>query len=579
MSKSSGPVHVATIRRQHKGREYVTHLLRRSYREAGKVKNETVANISCLPAETVELLRRSLRGECLVGADELFKIERSRPHGHVAAVAAMARKVGLADLLGPACRQRDIAFALIVARACRPGSKLATVRWWADTTLTPDLGILTCDTDDVYAAMDWLVGRQEAIEKELAGRHLVEGGLVLYDLSGSWVEGRCCPLAAYGYSRDRKRGKRQIVYGLVTDAEGRPVAINVFPGNTADPTAFVATVKCVRERFGLSRVVLVGDRGMITDARIADLKAGGGLGWITALRAPQIKALAASGALQLGLFDEVNLAEIADAELFPGERLVVCRNPAVAAERARKRSELLAATEVELDKIVAAVGARRLKDAGKIGVKAGAKLNKHKMGKHFQLDISEGRFSYRRKQDAIDAEAALDGLYVIRTGVPAADLEPAGVVEAYKLLAHVEQAFSSLKTIDLEIRPIRHWLEDRVRAHVFICMLAEYLVWHLRRAWAPLCFTDEQPPERDDPVASAQRSIHAYHKASRQTLPDGQPVHSLPTLLDHLAALTRDDIIFNDGSGARIQKLAEPTPTQRRAFELLETPIPMRIKP
>jgi hypothetical protein len=477
--------------------------------------------------------------------------------------------------LGPACRQRDLALALIVARACRPGSKLATVRWWADTTLAADLGVEDADTDDVYAAMDWLVDRQPAIQAQLAARHLTAGGLVLYDVSGSWVEGRTCPLAAHGYSRDGKRGKAQIVYGLVTDADGRPVAVNVFPGNTADPTAFAATVDTVVGRLGLDRVVMVGDRGMITAARIDDLKARGGIDWITALRAPSIHKLARDGALQLSLFDEANLAEISTDD-FPGERLVVCRNPALADERARKRYELLAATDAELDKVVAAVAAGRLKDAGKIGLRVGRVINHYKMAKHYTLDIADGRLAYHHDRDAIDAEAALDGVYVLRTSVSAETLDAPAVVTAYKRLAGVERAFRSLKTVDLDIRPIHHRLEDRVKGHVLICMLAAYLVWHLRRAWAPLCFTDEQPPQRDDPVAPARRSHAAAAKASTQRLPDGQPAHSFTSLLDHLSTLTRDRIRFHD-SNVEIDKLAQATPTQRRAFELVDAPIPIKI--
>jgi len=569
-------MHVATTRRHYKDRVYETHLLRRSYRdEHGKPRNETLANLSHLPTDTIELIRGSLRGETFVAAADAFTITRSRPHGHVAAAAAMARTLGLPGLLGPACAQRDLAFALIVARACRPGSKLATLRWWADTTLACDLGVEAADTDDAYAAMDWLLQRQPAIEKALAGRHLSPGGLVLYDLSGSWMEGSGCPLTAYGYSRDGKRGKPQICYGLVTDPDGRPVAVNVLPGDTADSAAFTEAVATVVERFGLSRVVLVGDRGMITSAGVAALRDRGGVDWITALRAPAIKKLAGQGAIQLSLFDHTNLAEITDPD-YPGERLVVCRNPALAAERTRKRGELLAATDAELDKIAAAVTAGRLRDAGKIGVRVGRHVNHYKMAKHYTLHIADGRFAYHRDQPAIDAEAALDGVYVIRTSVTADTLDAAAVVQAYKRLAGVERAFRSLKTVDLDIRPIHHRLEDRVRGHVLICMLAAYLVWHLRQAWAPLCFTDEHPPQRTDPVAPAQRSPHALRKASRHTTADGGPVHSFGTLLDHLATLTRDRIRFRD-SDIEIDKLAQPTPTQRRAFELLHAPIPHQI--
>jgi hypothetical protein len=576
MARGKGPgVHVDTTVRRYKGREYRSHLLRRSVREGTRVRKQTLANLTPLPEEAITAIRRVLAGQRLVGAEELFDIVRSRPHGHVAAVAALARSLGFPALLGPACAERDVCFALLVARVVRPGSKLATTRWWQDATLAVDLGVDGADTDDVYAAMDWLLERQEAIEARLAARHLTEGGLVLYDVSSSWVEGRTCPLAKRGYSRDGRRGTRQIVYGLVTDADGRPVAVNVFPGDTGDPSAFADTITHVVDRFGLAHLVVVGDRGMITAARIDALRRREGVAWITALRAPTIKRLARDGVIQLSLFDEANLAEVVSPD-FPDERLVVCRNPAVAADRARTRAELLAATDAELDKIVRAVAAGRLKDPGKIGVRVGKVVNKYKVAKHYQLDIAEGAFAYARDQQAIDAEAATDGVYVIRTPVDAARLDSAGVVTAYKSLAHVEADFRSIKTVDVEIRPIHHRLEDRVRAHVLLCMLASYLTWHLRRAWAPLIFQDETPPERHDPIAPAQRSDEALRKASRQTTQDGDVVHSLATLLDHLATLTRDRVRFT-GSDVEIDKLAEPTPTQRRVFELLDATIPLTL--
>lgn len=567
-------MHVVTTRRHYKDRVYETHLLRRSYREGGKVRNETLANLSHLPGEVIEVIRRALKGEELVAAGEGFEVARSLPHGHVAAVWAQARRVGFPDLLGPRCRERDLAVALVVARVCRPASKLATTRWWVDTTLAADLEVAGASTDEVYAAMDWLAGRQPDIEAALARRHLRSGGLAYFDLSSSWMEGHCCPLAARGYSRDRKAGRDQIEYGLLTDDEGRPVAVEVFPGNTADPTAFVAAVATVTDRFGLDDLVMVGDRGMITTARIQALRDhDADLGWITALRAPAIAKLAAEdGPLQLSLFDQANLAEISHPD-YPGERLVACRNPALAAERTRKRNELLAATEAELDQIAAAVTAGRLRDPAKIGQRVGRHANHYRMAKHFDLDIADGHFAYRRKTDQIAAEAALDGIYVLRTSLGADRLDAPGVVDAYKRLAHVEWDFRSLKTIDLDLRPIHHRLEDRVRAHVFICMLAAYLVWHLRRAWAPLCFTDEHPPHRPDPVAPAQRSTAALAKTSRRRTTTGQPAHSFTTLLDHLATMTRDTIVFAD-SGVTIDKLAVPTPTQRRAFELIDATMP-----
>ena len=569
-------MHVATTRRQHKDKVYETHLLRRSYREGAKVKNETLANLSHLPAETIEVIRESLAGKTLVAAGGDWEIERSLPHGHVAAVWAMADKVALAKLLGPACPERDLAVALVVARVVRPASKLATTRWWQGTTLATDAGVDTASSDDVYQAMDWLAGRQGEVEKALARRHLSSGGRVLYDLSSSWMEGRCCALAVRGHSRD---GKAQIEYGLTCDPEGRPIAVEVFAGNTADPSAFISAAAVVRERFGLADVVLVGDRGMITTARIEALKAIGGLGWITSLRSPSIAALATSGVLQMSLFDEANLAEISHPD-YPHERLVACRNPALALERARKRDELLAATEADLEPIAAACrrDRRPLRGAENIGLRVGRIVNRHKMAKHFELAIDDTSFAFARKADHIAAEAALDGIYVVRASAPhTAGLEPGDVVNAYKDLALVEADFRSLKAIDLDLRPIYHYSEDRVRAHVFICMLASYLLWHLRRAWAPICFTDEQRPERPDPVAPAQRSTAARIKASRQHHPDGQSIHSLATLFDELGTLTRNTVVF--AGGARITILAIPTPLQRQAFELIGAPIPIALNP
>lgn len=579
MPTRGGAVHVVTTRRHYKDKVYETVLLRRSYREAGKVRNETVGNLSHLPPETIELIKASLAGRRHVEAGEGFEISRALPHGHVAAVWAKARSLGLPELIGPACPERDLALALVVARVCRPKSKLATTRWLPDTTLGVDLGVANASTDAVYGAMDWLLERQGSIERRLAARHLEAGGLVYFDLSSSWVEGSHCPLAARGFSRDHKAGKAQIEYGLLTDPEGCPVAVEVFAGNTADPTAFVAAVEKVRTTFSLGneggRVVMVGDRGMITSARIAAIADLGGMGWITALRAPALKALAGGGAIQLSLFDEANLAEITHPD-FPGERLVACRNPALATERARKREELLRATEALLAPIAHAVESGRLVDADKIGLRAGRVINRYKMAKHFALDIGQGRFGYTRKLDEIDAEAALDGIYVIRTSVDAATLGPAAVVEAYKALANVERDFRSLKAVDLDLRPIHHRLEDRVRAHVLVCMLAAYLVWHLRRDWAPMCFTDEAPPARTDPVAPAARSAAAERKASRRTTSDGETAHDFQSLLNHLATLTRNRIVFS--GGVSIDKISTPTPTQRRAFELVGAPIPLVLR-
>ena len=444
MPKRGGAMHVTTSRRHYKGKVYETTLLRRSYRQDGKVRNETLANLSHLPAETIELVRRSLKGETFTAVGDAFQITRSLPHGHVALVWQAARQLGLPGLLGPACPQRDLVMALLVARVLRPGSKLATTRWWQDTTLAEDLGVADASMDDVYQAMDWLLGRQDPIERALARRHLGEGGLVYYDLSSSWVEGQHCPLAARGYSRDGKRGTAQIEYGLLTDADGRPVAVEVFAGNTGDPATVPAAVDKIRSRFGLREVVLVGDRGMITQAQIDRLRQLGGVGWITCLRAPAIAMLATAGVVQPSLFDQTSLAEISHPD-FPGERLVACRNPALAAERARKRGELLEATEAELAKIVRQVQAGKLVKAAAIGVRVGRVLGKYKMAKHFTLDIADGRFGYARDQAAIDTEAALDGIYVVRSSVGADRLDAPGVVTAYKRLAGVERDFRSLK--------------------------------------------------------------------------------------------------------------------------------------
>jgi hypothetical protein len=575
----SGAVHVTTQRRHYTGKDggervYETHLLRRSWREDGKVRNETVANLSKLPAETVELIRRSLAGEQFIPASAGAQVARSLPHGHAAAVHAMARKLGFPALLGPPGPARDLAYALVVSRVLRPASKLSTISWWDDVTLGTDLGVAGASADDAYAAMDWLVARQDAIEKELARRHLREGGIAMFDLSSSWVEGSCCELAAYGYSRDGKKGKAQIEYGLLTDPEGRPVAVRVFTGNTGDPKTFPEAVDTVRGTFGLRQMIMVGDRGMITSARIADLRELEGMAWITCLRGPAInKLMADGGPLQLSLFDEQDLAEIESPD-YPGERLICCRNPFLAAERARKRQDLLAATEQDLGKIAAQVAAGRIKDPAAIGLRAGKVLNKRKMAKHITLDIAEGRITWQRDQASIGAEALTDGIYVIRTPVPAETLDPPGVVATYKGLASVERDFRSIKADDLDLRPIWHRLEDRVKARVLICTLACYLTWHLRKAWAPLTFSDEHPPQRENPVAPARRSASAQAKASRKTGPGRQRVRSFRDVLGHLATLTRNELRYGQ---AVVPALAEPTPDQRRAFDLIDAPIPLTL--
>jgi hypothetical protein len=588
MTKTPGAMHVAkiTTKRVDKSgqpREYVSHLLRRTYRDGTSVKHETLANLTPLPQSAIDAVRASLAGKALVVAGEGLEVTGSLPHGHVAAVHAQAKALGLPGLLGPEGRDRDIALALIIARVCRPGSKLATTRWWTDTTLAADLGVADASTDEVYAAMDWLAGRQDGIEARLVRTHLLAGAanpdrLALFDLSSSWVTGRHCPLAARGYSRDGKKGLPQIEYGLLTDPAGRPVAVRVFPGNTADPTAFTTIVQAVKDTFKLSDMVMVGDRGMITSARVAELRDFGGFGWVTALRAPAIAALAADdGPLQMSLFDQTNLAEISHPD-YPGERLVACRNPALATERARKRLALLEATDPELAKIVAAVTAGRLGGAGKIGIRVGKVVGRYKMAKHYILDITDDTFAFTRNQDHITAEAALDGIYIIRTTVPVEQMDAAKVVATYKSLARVERDFRSIKSIDLDLRPIHHWTEPRVRAHVLMCMLASCLTWHLRQAWAPLTFTDEQRPEPADPVAPAQRSHAADHKAATKTITDDLPAISFTALLGHLATLTRNHLRVAGHDESGFDLLSIPTPTQRRAFELLGAPIPLTLK-
>jgi hypothetical protein len=576
------------VDKQGRRRDYSSAYLRRTYRDGGKVKNETVANLSSLPDHVIDLIDAGLKGQHLVPAAGAVTITGSLPHGHVAAVHAMAAKLGLPALLGPAGRQRDLALALIISRVVKPGSKLSTLTWWADTTLGADLGVTEASTDDIYAAMDWLEDRQDAIEAELARRHLAPEAnparMALFDLSSSWLEGSHCPLAARGYSRDGKKGTLQIEYGLLTDPAGRPAAVRVFPGNTGDPGAFTQIVTVVREKFGLAKMVLVGDRGMITSARIAALnqledgtQRPDGYGWITALRAPAIKKLMAEdGPLQLSLFDEQDLAEITSDD-FPGERLVACRNPVLAAERARKREDLLAATEKLLAPVIARVQAGRLTGAGPIGVEVGKVISKYKTGKHFAVTITDTTLAMTRKQDQIDAEAALDGFYVLRTPVPADQLDASGVVAAYKNLKYVERDFRHIKSDDLDLRPVFHRLEERVKAHVLICMLACYLTWHLRRAWAPLTYTDEDPPAPDNPVTPARRSAAAQAKASRQHDPAGRPYRSFRGLLEHLATLTRNQVHFT-GTQATIPMLTEPTSAQREAFTLLGAAIPLTLK-
>ena len=499
----------------------------------------------------------------------------------------MAAKLGLPALLGPAGPQRDLAVALVISRAAAPASKLSTLTWWSDVTLGADLGIEQASTDDIYAAMDWLRHRQDAIEAALARRHLAPAAnpskMALFDLSSSWLEGTHCPLAARGYSRDGKKGTLQIEYGLLTDPEGRPVAVRVFPGNAGDPAAFTAIVTVLREKFALEKMVMVGDRGMITSARIKALNqpaddgtAPSLYGWITALRAPAIKKLMADdGPLQLPLSGQQDLAEITSPD-FPGERLIACRNPVLAEERARKREDLLQATEKLLAPLIARVQAG-VAGAARIGVEAGKVTSKYKTAKHFDIAITDDSLTVERRRDQIAEEAALDGIYVLRTPVTEDQLNGPAVVTAYKNLSRVERDFRSIKSDDLDLRPVFHRLEERVKAHVLICMLAAYLTWHLRRAWSPLTFTDEDPPVQDSPVAPARRSARAQAKASYQRDPAGRPYRSFRGLLDHLATLTRNQVRFA-GTAVTVPMLAEPTSVQREAFELIGVPIPLTLK-
>ena len=571
MAKREGPVHVAVTRRHYKGKTYETVLLRRSYREGGKVRNETVGNLSHLPASVIEGIRAMLAGRRLVDLEEAFEIERSLPHGHVAAVLGVLRDLDLERLIcRQRCRERDLVVAMVVQRLIGPGSKLSATRRFTQSTLASELDLGEVKEAELLAAMDWLLGRQQRIEKTLAKRHLEGEGFMLYDLSSSYVEGRCCPLASLGYSRDGKKGMLQVNYGLTCSPEGRPVAICVHQGSIQDQQTLPGAVSLVRERFGIEDVVVVGDRGMLTQAHATALTEAG-VGFVSALKSSQIRKLVDTGDLQLSLFDETNLAEIS-SPLFPGERLVVCRNPALAAERSRKREDLLRATETELEKARSMVegprGTLRTADAGKIGERVGRVSNKYKVAKHFQLEISDGAFSFARKTEQIQAEASLDGLYVIRTTCPTAKLDsPASVVRAYKQLKMAERAFRTMKD-QIEIRPIHHHLDHRVRAHTFLCMLAYYVAFELQQRLAPLLFTDTEPPTPTDPVAPAKRSAAANTKAGSATTPDGHPAHSLSDLIADLATLCRNELRIG-GANHTLTRLTKPTDLQASAFELL----------
>jgi len=550
-------------------------LLREGWREGNKTRQRTLANLSHWPQEKIETFRRLLHDEPLVSPQDLLSTQKTLPHGHVEALLLALRKLGLDSMISAQrCRERDLVLAMIVERLLDPCSKLATTRQWHSTTLAEELGVGEATEDELYAAMDWLRERQERIEKKLAARHLREGSLVLYDVSSSYYEGRHCPLAQYGHDRDGQKGLPIIVYGLLTDPEGRPLAVQVYPGNTGDPTTVVDQVNKLRERFQLSRVVLVGDRGMLTRPQIDKLKAHPEMGWITALTSVAIRGLLAEGSLQLSLLDEKNLVEIQSPE-YPGERLMVCYNPLLAEERKGKREELLTATEKALARIGKAVERRTKKPVTttEIALRVGKVLGHYKMGKHFEHRIEEGKFSWGRRVEAIEQEAKLDGIYVIRTSATAEQLSAADAVRGYKSLAQVERAFRSLKGLDLLIRPIRHRTEERVPAHIFLCMLAYYVEWHLRRVWASLLFEDEELPQdrkRRDPVLPARGSESAEAKKLTHQTAEGLPVQSFSTLLSNLASRARVTYsLKTEKSGPTFQQVPPPTPLQAKAYELL----------
>ena len=573
MASRTGTAHVVTTKRRYKDQVYCTHLLRRSYREDGKVKNETLGNLSHLPDAVVDLIRRSLKGETFVPVGEAFEICSSRAHGHIQAVALAMQRLGFASLLASkSCPERDLVQAMVASRIVCPATKLATTRLWHTSTLAQEFGVPDASEDDLYAAMDWLLAGQDRIQKKLAARHLKEDALVLYDLSSSYFEGSHCPLAKLGYSRDGKRGTLQVNYGLLTDERGCPVAISVHTGNTSDSTTFMPQVTRLREEFGIKRMVMVGDRGMISQKAIDEMSKDADVAWITALRSSAIRTLVEQKHLQLGLFDERNLLEISSPD-FPGERLVACRNPELAKLRVHTRDDLLLATEKNLEKIKLRVDAARLAGKDKIGLAVGKVVNQYKVAKHFEIAITDAAFTFARLEDNIAAEAALDGLYIIRTSVTAQRMDGATCVRTYKSLAQVERAFRSIKTMDLKVRPIHHHLEGRVRSHIFVCMLAYYVEWHMREAWAPLMFADEDREAKltRDPVAPARRSEAAMKKVLSRTLEDGSPVHSFQTLMGELGAVVRNT--------CRTPKSAEDAPTfqitttpsnkQKRALELI----------
>jgi len=550
-------------------------LLRQSYREGGKVKKRTLANLSHFPIDQVETLRRALKGEQLVPVNSLFEVIGSKHHGHVEAVRLAMKRLGFEELISSKrSRQRDLVLAMVAARILKPDSKLATTRWWHLTTLPDELGVAEATEDDLYGAMDWLLDCQGRIEKKLAVRHLHDGGLVLYDLTSSYLEGESCPLAALGHNRDGKKGKLQVNYGLLTDGRGCPVSVSVYSGNTADPTTVAPQVAKVQQTFKINDLMLVGDRGMISQQQIDRFKEMGDVDWISALRSGQIRRLVNDGTIELGLFDERDLVELHHPD-FPGERLVVCRNPLMAERRARKREALLQATMAELEKVKGMVERGRLIAKEKIGVRVGRVVNKYKVAKHFQLMIDDGRFSYRLLKEKVEAEAALDGLYVIRTSLSEERLSTEDTVRRYKDLAKVEQAFRSLKSIDLKVRPIYHHLERRVRAHIFLCMLAYYVEWHMKEAWRALLFSDEdqQAKKIRDPVAPAKRSAEALKKVRGKRLEDGTEAHSFRTLLESLSTIARNTCRRKGAQPSEhcFTMTTTPNAKQKRALDLIDT--------
>lgn len=574
MASRSQRVHVVTTVRRYKGRIYRTHLLRHSYRENGRVKNETVGNLSHLPEPVVELIRQALQGEVLAPVTSVFEIVSSSPHGHVQAVLAAMRRLGFASLVASRpCRERDLVVAMVAARVLEPHSKLATTRAWRTTTLAEECGVQEASEDDLYAAMDWLLERQSRIERKLATRHLDEQSLALYDLTSSYFEGVTCPLGKLGHNRDGKEGKLQVNYGLLTDGHGCPVSVSVYPGNTGDATTVLAQVHKIRDEFGIHSIVLVGDRGMISQKQIDQIRQLGDIDWITALKTGEIRKLLEKESLQMSLFDERNLFELTDPA-FPGERLVACRNPLLAKLRAHTRQSLIAATTREFEKVQSMVTRGRLKSADAIGLRVGQVANKYSVAKHFELEIRDGSFTFHLLAEKVAAEAALDGIYVIRTSLGPERLNTDDTVRSYKLLSNVERAFRSLKTVDLHVRPIFHHLEARVRAHIFLCMLAYYVQWHMLEAWRELLFSDEDQQAKltRDPVAPAERSPAALQKASSHLLDDGTEAHSFRTLLKELSTMVRNvcrrkQSLANE---ATFTMVTTANAKQQRALDLLE---------